>query len=92
MHEQIVGFSETGTLKDDSKIVETQQTMSKILADRIYSSGYLPVIDVDVQWTTHRNEEDDCYEFKITMYGVYVGEERSKRELAWSNGKTLRIR
>lgn len=92
MHEPIVGFSETGTLKDDSKIVETQQAMSKILADRLYHSGYLPVIDVDVQWTTHRNDEEDHYEFKITMYGVYVGEERSKREFAWSNGKTLRIR
>ena len=92
MHEPIVGFSEEGTLKDDSKIIETQQVMSKILADRLYSTGYLPVIDVDVQWTTHRNEEEDWYEFKITMYGVFVGSERSKREFAWSNGKTLRIR
>lgn len=92
MHEQIIGFSEEGTLKDDSKIVETQQIMSKILADRLYTTGYLPVIDVDVQWTTHRDDEEDCYLFKITMYGVYVGTERSKREFAWSNGKTLRIR
>lgn len=92
MHEPIIGFSETGILKDDSKIIETQNAMSKILADRLYSTGYLPVIDVDIQWTTHRKEEDDCYEFKITMYGVYVGTDRSKRELAWSNGKTLRVR
>lgn len=91
MHEQIVAFTETGELKDDSKIIETQDALSRVLADKMYSSGYLPVIDIDVQWTTHRNEEKDCYEFQITMYGVYVGD-LSKKELAWSHGKMLRIR
>ena len=50
------------------------------------SEGYIPNIDINVQWTSWYIEKDKCYGFKISMYGIYVGEE-SWEKIATSDGK-----
>lgn len=92
MHQDIVRFTENGRIKDDSHFESIKRQMEKVLIDQMYLSGYLPVIDIGLQWTTHRNEEEDYYDFVISLYGVRVESDKMSRDKAWSSGVLLKVR
>lgn len=91
MHEDITRFSETGTIKSEAYFLQTKQAMNKVLEDKMYDTGYLPVVDLQPHWTLMRNDEEDLYEFCFSIFGVYVGEE-NVRECVWSDGRAIRTK
>lgn len=93
MHERIRRFSETGKIADDTHFWRIKETFIDLIEERMRGRGYVPHLDLNPGWTTERLE-DGSYDFKITMYGVYVGKEISlaKEPTAYSDGKLLRIR
>ena len=39
--------------------------------------GYVPILDLDIQFSLLYDEEQDLYEFDIVVYGVYVGKKKA---------------
>lgn len=91
MHEDITRFSETGTIKSEAYFLQTKETMNRVLEDKMYMTGYLPVVDLHPHWTLVRDEEKDLYEFCFSVFGVYVGDDIA-RECVWSDGRAIKTR
>ena len=87
MHERIRRFSESGVMKDSSNWQQVQDTQRNMLEDRMRSMGYIPHLDCDVHWTPCYDEEQDHFEFKISMYGVFVGRKQSETEAVYYENK-----
>lgn len=91
MHEDITRFSETGEIKSEAYFLRTKENLLRVLEDKMYETGYLPVVDLQPHWTLVRDEERDMYEFHFSIFGVYVGEE-NVRECVWSDGRAIRTK
>lgn len=91
MHEDITRFSETGIIKSEAYFLQTKETMNRVLEDKMYETGYLPVVDLQPHWTLMRDEEKDLYEFCFSIFGVYVGEDIA-RECVWSDGRAVKTK
>jgi hypothetical protein len=39
--------------------------------------GYVPILDLDIQFSLLYDEPQDLYEFDIVVYGVYVGKKKA---------------
>lgn len=91
MHEDITRFSETGTIKSEAYFLSTKQSMLRVLEDRMYETGYLPVVDLHPHWTLVRDDDKDLYEFGVSLFGVYVGD-NNVRECVWSDGRAIRTK
>lgn len=92
MHEEIKGFSEEGIIADDSIIISQKEHFQRILENKMRLYGYIPHLDLNVGWTTHKREDGPGYAFKITMYGIFVGEDKECEKIGYSDGKIILIR
>jgi hypothetical protein len=50
----------------------------KLLTDEMRSKGYVPVLDLDPQFSTKYNFEKDNYSFQLEIYGVYLGKRKAQ--------------
>lgn len=91
-HLDIKKFSHEGNFRDDSGIIRTKDNFTRLLEDQMRDEGYIPHLDLNVNWSTWWVEEKKCFGFKISMYGVEVGAERSWSEIGYSEGKTYPIK
>lgn len=91
LHMDIKRFTEEGFLRDDCDIIRLKDTLTKSLEEKMRSFGYIPHLDLNVEWSTSYSEKDKRYEFKISWYGIEVGVERSWSEIGFSEGKTYPI-
>ena len=48
-----------------------------LLIDEMRTKGYVPVLDLDIQWSLRYNHDKDNYAFNLEMYGVFVGKKKS---------------
>lgn len=92
LHQDIKRFTEEGFLRDDCDIIRLKYELTKALEEIMRSQGFIPHLDLNVEWSTEYLEKDKCYGFKISWYGIEVGVERSWSEIGFSDGKTFPIR
>ncbi len=86
MHDDIKRFTQEGFYRDDCDLIRIKDLWTRTIEDMMRVEGYIPNIDINVQWTQWYIEDKKCYGFKISMYGIYVGEE-SWEKVAASDGK-----
>lgn len=86
MHEDVKRFSEEGFYRDDASFMRIKDLWVRTLEDKMREYGYIPHIDIDPHWTQVYEPEKKRFAFKISMYGVYVGE-KSWQKIAYSGGK-----
>lgn len=84
MSRNIKKFGFDGVIFDDSHLYGKKQYYSKLLDDEMRISGYVPVLDLDIQFFTSYNVEADSYNFSIYMYGVYVGKRKAQKIIGFS--------
>lgn len=88
MHERVRSFSETGVIKDDASFIKIKDQMRILLEDRMREEGNIPDLDKGIHWSTLYIQEKRHYEFKITMFGVFVGRERANgKSVVYYDGK-----
>jgi hypothetical protein len=92
MHDNLKRFSEEGLLRDDSDFLRIKDEMTRVLEDQMRLAGYVPVLDINVQWSTAYEPENKRYRFKITVYGVYVGKNKQCDIIGFSDGKLMQVR
>jgi hypothetical protein len=75
MHNRIKRFGIEGTIIDDSKFIKAREMYEHLLISDMREKGYVPMLDVGPFWSTVWNGLS--YDFKSSVYGVYVGKERA---------------
>lgn len=75
-HKPIKRFGLEGEIFDDSHIVRLKDQYVFIVVSAMRNKGYVPRLDIDPDFTLDYNGK--VFEFKLSIYGVYVGKEKAK--------------
>jgi hypothetical protein len=78
-HKPIKCFKLDGNIKDESNIYRLKEEYIRLLIVQMKESAYVPRIDIEPDFTVYYNESKDWFEFKLTVYGIYVG----KKNIEW---------
>jgi len=81
---RIKAFPLEGILKDDSVIISQKENYYRLLDSHMRSSGYVPVLDLDPQFSLEYNSDKDTYNFIYVIFGVYVGKKKSLKYIGYS--------
>ena len=84
MKRNIKKFGFDGVIFDDSHLVGKKEYYTKLLEDQMRVSGYVPVLDLDIQFFISYNKVLDSYNFSIYMFGVYVGKKKAQNIVGFS--------
>lgn len=77
-HKPIKRFSLDGNIHDEAAIGRLKIEYIRLLTTEMRLSGYALRLDVDPDFTIRYNETKEIFEFRLSMYGTYVGKEQSK--------------
>lgn len=89
LHKKIKTFVIEGHLADDSKISDIKLLNERVLDVQMRDRGYIRVLDIDPHWSIEYNAIDRNWNFKMSMFGSYVGKRKSwKYEGVWQ-GKLM---
>jgi hypothetical protein len=77
-HKPIKKFSISGNIHDDSALVRLRTEYYNLLKSEMVLSGYVPRLDIEQDFTIEYNQENQYFEFELSMYGVFVGKRRSE--------------
>jgi hypothetical protein len=88
-HKPIKRFALDGVINDDSAIYRLQQEYIRLLVSEMRLSGYAPRFDIDPQFTLSYNEAKNYFEFKLSVYGIYVGRKKSEWILGRDGAKPI---
>jgi hypothetical protein len=67
-----------GVIKDDSSIGKSRLMYERILLQDMRDRGYVPVLDLEPQFSIKYNEAKNTYSFNLEMFGVYVGKKKAQ--------------
>ena len=71
MHKSIKRFKLTGKISDDKYIPRIKEEYIKLICESMRYQGYVQRIDIDPDWSI--SYTGNCYEFVLSVYGLYVG-------------------
>jgi len=79
-----------GKVQSSTAFSKVQEMYINLLEEKMRDAGYVPRLDLGMEWTTTRQKSH--YDFEISLYGSYVG-----RKAAWAidgidNGRPISIR
>jgi hypothetical protein len=69
MHDQIYNFDLEGEVSDDN-LVKSKEQLIRAVEDGMRDKNFIPVLDLDAQFTLKYNKDKELYDFKLTVYGV----------------------
>jgi hypothetical protein len=81
-HKPIKIFSLDGVIQDDASLARLKTEYSNLLTTEMRIAGYVPRLDIAPDFTLTFNEAKNYFEFKLSLYAVYVG----KRKSEWITG------
>jgi hypothetical protein len=77
-HKTIKRFLLSGNIYDDSAILRLKTEYIRLLVSEMKISGYVPRFDIDPDFTMRYNEKAEIFEFKLSIYGIYVGKKKAE--------------
>jgi hypothetical protein len=81
-HKPLKRFGLSGNIYTDSAIGRLRLEYVNLVKTEMALSGYVPRLDIDIDFTIGYNFDKHCYEFELSLYGVFVG----KRKAEWIDG------
>jgi hypothetical protein len=88
-HKSIKKFSLDGSIHDDSAIARLRNEYCRLLITEMRLSGYAPRLDINADFTLNYNEEKKYFEFKLSLYGIYIGKKQSEWILGINETKPI---
>lgn len=67
-----------GKIHDDSAIPRLRKQYEHMIEEDMRMNGYVPILDLDIQFSLEYDESNDTYEFDLVIYGVFVGRKKSQ--------------
>jgi hypothetical protein len=77
-HKPVKRFYLDGDIYDDAAIPRLKIEYVKLLMLEMKLSGYVVRVDIDPDFTIKYNSEKEIFEFKLSLYAVYVGKRKSE--------------
>jgi len=77
MNKKLKSFGMHGQIHDDAAIPRLRIEYQRLIETDMREQGYVPILDLDVQFSLSYDEQNDLYEFDIVVYGVYVGKKKA---------------
>ena len=77
MNKKLKSFGMQGQIHDDSAIPRLRKEYERLIEDDMREQGYVPILDLETQFSLLYDEQNDIYEFDIVVYGIYVGKKKS---------------
>ena len=71
-----------GIIQDDSAIPRLKNEFIRLKSLEMIENGYSPRLDIEPNFTLEYNSTKEYFEFKLTVYGTYLGKSKSK----WTTG------
>jgi hypothetical protein len=90
-HKPIKRFSLDGNIHDDAALMRLRIEYTKLIITEMKLSGYVPRIDINPDFTIRYNEQKQYFEFKLSIYGVYVGKKKSEWIVGIDEAKAIYI-
>jgi hypothetical protein len=81
-HKPLKKFGIDGIIHDDSAIWRLKIEYVNLITSEMRILGYVPRLDINTDFTVQYNHTKKYFEFKLSVYGVYVG----KRKSEWITG------
>jgi hypothetical protein len=75
-HKRIKMFTLEGQILDDACLPRLREEYIRLLGMQMRMSGYVPRIDIDPDFTIEYIKNH--YEFKLSVYGSYLGKKNSQ--------------
>ena len=76
MHDDIKKFTREGYISD-TNLVRDKEWQVNDLEKEMREHGYVPVLDLEPQFTLDYDPESETYLFTLSIYSVHVGKENS---------------
>ena len=67
MHESIESFKMTGVLSD-ANVEREKARIEKFFTDALRDEQFIPVLDIDPQWSMNYDFDKDAFVFELTVY------------------------
>jgi hypothetical protein len=77
-HKPIKKFNLSGVIYDESAIGRLRQEYVRLIESEMRLSGYVPRLDIDIDFTIDYNEKKKYFEFEITVHGIHTGRKQSE--------------
>jgi hypothetical protein len=90
-HRPIKRFGLDGIIIDDSKIARLKSEYVRLLWTEMKLSGYVPRLDIDLDFTIEYNSKKEYFEFELSVYGVFVGKRKSECIIGIDGSKAIHI-
>lgn len=74
----IKSFLISGVIKDDAGILKSRENYERLLVQDMRDRGYVPVLDLEPQFSIKYNQSKDTYSFFLEMFGVYIGKRKAQ--------------
>jgi hypothetical protein len=81
-HKAIKRFNLSGIIHDESAIGRLRSEYKRLIISEMRLSGYVPRLDIDIDFTIDYNENKKYFEFEISIHGIYTG----RRQSEWIEG------
>jgi len=77
-HKPIKRFGLGGIIHDDSGLWRLKDEYKRLILTQMKIAGYVPRIDIPVDFTIGYNKKKEYFEFELSIYGIYVGKRKSE--------------
>jgi hypothetical protein len=89
MHDEVKRFPLDGEIVDSGNLVTAKERLVNFVETQMRDEGYVPVLDLEPQFTLDYNLDTEGYSFKLSVYGVHVGKEGAWQSAGMMNGKMI---
>lgn len=76
-HRPIKRFGLEGIIYDDVALARLKKEYVRLVITEMKMSGYVPRIDIPPDFTISFDHEKKYFEFKLSVYGIFVGKKKS---------------
>jgi hypothetical protein len=77
-HKPIRKFDLDGQIFDDAAMPRLKAEYIRLVVTQMRSLGYAPRLDIEPDFTIYYKEEKEIFDFKLSVYGTYVGKRKSE--------------
>ena len=88
-HKPIKCFKLDGNIKDESNIYRLKEEYIRILETQMRLQGFAPRLDIDSDFTIEYTGK--IYNFKLSVYGTYVGKKNAECLIGIDKNKPIFI-
>jgi hypothetical protein len=77
-HKPIKKFNLNGLINDEASMPRLKIEYIKLIVSQMKLNGFVPRFDIEPDFTIDYNEKKQYFEFKLSVYGIYIGRKQTE--------------